>query len=63
MHRAIGHEALERQVLVILGDVIADVVDTEWEVSVDRATTRIGHNVGRELERKREFGREAIREY
>ncbi|MEI8378495.1 MAG: HPF/RaiA family ribosome-associated protein [Planctomycetota bacterium] len=45
-----------------LGDVIADVVDTEWGVSVDRATTRIGHNVGRELERKREFGRDAVRE-
>lgn len=45
-----------------LGDVIADVVDTEWAASVDRATTRIGHNVGRELERKREFSRDAVRE-
>lgn len=37
-----------------LGDVVAEVVDSDWPVTVDRATSRIGHNVSRELERKRD---------
>jgi len=40
-----------------MGDVVADVVDTDWLVTVDRAAARIGHNVSRELERKRDFSR------
>jgi ribosome-associated translation inhibitor RaiA len=40
-----------------LNDVIAEVTDTDWPVAVDRAATRIGHNVGRALERRREFSR------
>lgn len=35
------------------GDVIAEVSDVDWEVAVDRATTRIGHSTGRELARRR----------
>ncbi len=38
-----------------LKDVVAEVVDTDWPVTIDRAASRAGHNVGRELERKREF--------
>lgn len=37
-----------------LGEIVADVVDSEWEVAVDRATTRIGHSVSRSLERRRD---------
>jgi len=40
-----------------LGEVIAEVVDTDWPVTIDRAASRAGHNVGRELDRKREFDR------
>lgn len=36
-----------------MGDVVAEIVDTDWPVTVDRAANRIGHNVSRELERKR----------
>lgn len=39
--------------LVDGSDLVAEVVDVEWEVAVDRATTRIGHTVGREVARKR----------
>lgn len=35
------------------GDVVAEVSDVDWEVAVDRATTRIGHTTGRELARRR----------
>lgn len=35
------------------GDVVAEVSDVNWEVAVDRATTRIGHSTGRELARRR----------
>jgi putative sigma-54 modulation protein len=35
------------------GDVVAEVSDVDWEVAVDRATTRIGHSTGRELARRR----------
>jgi putative sigma-54 modulation protein len=35
------------------GAVIAAVVDSDWMVAVDRATTRIGHTVGRHIERFR----------
>ncbi|MFM7137885.1 MAG: HPF/RaiA family ribosome-associated protein [Planctomycetota bacterium] len=35
------------------GDVVAEVNDVDWEVAVDRATTRIGHSTGRELARRR----------
>lgn len=37
-----------------VSDVIAEVVDADWPVAVDRATARIGHNVSRNLERKRD---------
>ncbi len=43
-----------------LGEVVAELVDTDWLVVVDRATSRIGHNVSRELERKRSFARESV---
>jgi putative sigma-54 modulation protein len=43
-----------------LGEVVAEVVDTDWPVAIDRATTRIGHNVGRSFERKREYVHESI---
>lgn len=36
------------------GSVIAAVVDSDWTVAVDRATTRIGHSLGRHIERIRE---------
>jgi putative sigma-54 modulation protein len=36
------------------GSVIAAVVDSDWFVAVDRATTRIGHSLGRHIERIRE---------
>lgn len=42
------------------GIAMAAVVDSDWIAAVDRATTRIGHTVSRELERQRnrpEFGR------
>ena len=40
-----------------LGEVIAKVIDVDWRIGIDRLTTRIGHNVGRTLKRKREFVR------
>lgn len=43
-----------------LGEVIAEVVDTDWPVTVDRATTRIGHSVSRDLERQRGLFREPV---
>lgn len=43
-----------------LNDVIADVVDTDWPVTVDRATARAGHNVSRALERRRDFAHESV---
>jgi ribosome-associated translation inhibitor RaiA len=43
-----------------MGDLVAEVTDTEWPVTVDRATARIGHNVSRGLERKRDFARVPI---
>ena len=46
----------------VLCDVVAEVVDTDWLVTVDRAASRIGHNVSRELERKRDFSRHASNE-
>lgn len=36
------------------GAVVAAVVDSDWVVAVDRATTRIGHAVGRQIERLRD---------
>ena len=43
-----------------LGEVIAEVVDTDWPVTIDRATTRIGHSVSRDLERQRGLFREPV---
>lgn len=43
-----------------LGEVIAEVVDTDWPVTVDRATTRIGHSVSRDLERQRGLFRDPV---
>jgi len=39
--------------------IVAEVVDADWVVAVDRATTRIGHNVSRQIERRREFEHES----
>lgn len=36
-----------------LGDVTASIADSDWFVAIDRATTRIAHNLRREVERKR----------
>lgn len=36
------------------GAVVAAVVDSDWMVAVDRATTRIGHAVARHIERLRD---------
>ena len=33
------------------GITLAAVIDSDWVAAVDRATTRIGHNVSRELDR------------
>ncbi|MCE9631098.1 MAG: HPF/RaiA family ribosome-associated protein [Planctomycetia bacterium] len=43
------------------GVVLATVIDSEWTVAVDRATTRIGHTLGRQLDRRvdRQRGRHA----
>lgn len=35
------------------GDVVATVEDVDWVAAADRATTRIGHSVGREVARTR----------
>ncbi len=35
------------------GDVVAEVADVNWEVAVDRATTRAGHTVARRIARRR----------
>ena len=35
------------------GDVVAEVADVNWEVAVDRATTRVGHTVARRIARRR----------
>ncbi len=35
------------------GVTLAAVIDSDWIAAVDRATTRIGHNVSREIERVR----------
>lgn len=35
------------------GDVVASVEDVDWEVAIDRATTRIGHTVARDVSRMR----------
>jgi len=40
-----------------VGDIVAEVVDAEWPVTIDRAAARIGHNAGRSLERRRRFDR------
>lgn len=40
-----------------LGEVVAEVADAEWPAAVDRAANRIGHNVSRELDRKRDHTR------
>ena len=43
-----------------VGEVIAEVVDSEWSIAVDRAMNRIGHNVSRALERLRDFEHEPV---
>ncbi len=43
-----------------LSDVIGEVVDTDWPVTVDRATSCIGHSISRALERKRGLFREPV---
>jgi hypothetical protein len=34
-------------------DVVAEVTDVNWEIAVDRATSRVGHTVARRLARRR----------
>ena len=34
-------------------DVVASVEDVEWVAAIDRATTRVGHSVAREIARTR----------
>lgn len=41
------------------GELVADVVDVDWQTAVDRATTRIGQSVRRELARRRMIARAA----
>jgi putative sigma-54 modulation protein len=36
------------------GMIMAAVADTEWVAAVDRATTRIGRSVARQIERRRD---------
>jgi hypothetical protein len=36
------------------GMIVAAVIDSDWIVAVDRATTRIGHNVARQIARQRD---------
>ena len=36
------------------GSIVASIVDSDWITAVDRATSRIGHTVGREIARLRE---------
>lgn len=36
------------------GDIVASVDDVDWHAAVDRATTRIGQSVAREVTRSRE---------
>ena len=43
-----------------LGESVSVVDDTDWTVAVDRAATRAGHNVSRELEKKRDIHNESI---
>jgi putative sigma-54 modulation protein len=43
-----------------IGEVVADVIDTEWLIAVDRATNRIGHSVARGLERRRDIIHESL---
>jgi len=39
------------------GEIVVGVIDTDWAIAVDRATTRIGHTVSRQLGRLRETRR------
>lgn len=39
------------------GEVVASVEDVDWEVAIDRATTRVGHTVGRDVSRARDTRR------
>ena len=36
------------------GSVMAAVADSDWKAAVDRATTRIGHTVARQIDRARD---------
>lgn len=36
------------------GTVMAAVADSDWTVAIDRATTRIGHSVARQVDRVRD---------
>ncbi len=41
-------------------DVVVEVIDSDCVVAIDRATSRIGHTIGRALERRRDFTREPV---
>ena len=41
-------------------EVIAKVVDTDWKVAIDRAISRIGHSIRRQLQRAREYSRDSV---
>ena len=43
-----------------MSDVVGEVIDTDWPVTVDRATSCIGHSISRALERKRGLFREPV---
>lgn len=43
------------------GVAVAAVIDSDWVAAVDRATTRIGHNVSRDLDRLRRRQGDSVR--
>ena len=43
------------------GSIMATVSDSDWHAAIDRATTRIGHTVSRQVGRRRERNVEAVR--
>jgi len=43
------------------GSIMATVSDSDWHAAVDRATTRIGHTVSRQVGRQRDRSTAAFR--
>lgn len=53
---------LDKSVLIAiqvrgLGKLVAQVVDSDWVITIDRATARMAHQIRRELERLRQTSR------